>query len=158
MTTLFRGPITGAKAFAIFASFFVVIIAVNLVLAYKAVSTFSGLVVQNSYIASQTFDAERAAQEALGWTAAAAIERGAAGAELVLALTGPDARPVAGAAVSGMLRRATVQTADQPLSLAFDGTVWRAPVSDAPGRWILELTATAADGTPFRQRLALYAE
>jgi nitrogen fixation protein FixH len=158
MTTLLRGPITGPKAFAIFASFFVVIIAVNLVLAYQAVTTFSGLVVKNSYVASQTFDAERHAQEALGWTTHAAIRRGAAGSELVLTLTGPEARPVADAVVAGMLRRATMRTEDQTLAFAFDGTAWRAPVTAGPGRWVLELTATAADGTPFRQRLALVAE
>ena len=76
MTSLFRGPITGPKAFAIFSSFFVVIIAVNVVMACQAVHTFPGLEVENSYVASQTFDAERQAQEALGWTARAAIEEG----------------------------------------------------------------------------------
>ena len=48
---------------------FGVIIAVNLVMAYQAISTFPGLEVANGYVASQTFDADRKAQEALGWTA-----------------------------------------------------------------------------------------
>ncbi len=52
-------------------SAFAVIIAVNLVLAFKAVRTFPGLEVENSYVASQTFDAERTAQEALGLDAEA---------------------------------------------------------------------------------------
>ena len=154
MTSLFRGPITGPKAFAIFASFFVVIIAVNLVLAFKAVSTFPGLEVRNSYVASQTFDAERRAQAALGWTARAAVE----GGELVLALTGPDGRPVADAKLGGVFGRATVRTADQALAFAFDGSAWRAPVTAGPGQWHVALTATAADGTPFRQRLDLVLE
>ena len=74
MTSLFRGPITGPKAFAIFSSFFVVIIGVNVVMAYQAIHTFPGLEVDNSYVASQTFDAERKAQEALGWNAHAAVQ------------------------------------------------------------------------------------
>ena len=54
------------------------IIAVNLTLAFKAVTTFPGLEVKNSYVASQNFDADRAAQQALGWQVAARIEAGAA--------------------------------------------------------------------------------
>ena len=154
MTSLFRGPITGPKAFAIFSSFFVTIIAVNLVLAVQAVRTFPGLEVKNSYVASQTFDAERRAQEALGWAARAAVEEG----ELVLALLGPDGAPVRGATVEATLGRATVRTADQELALAFDGTAWRAPVRVAPGQWHLQIEAVAADGTPFRQRLDLNLE
>ena len=44
------------------------IIGVNLFLAFKAVSTFPGLEVDNSYVASQGFNERKAAQEALGWT------------------------------------------------------------------------------------------
>lgn len=154
MTSLFRGPITGPKAFAIFSSFFVVIIAVNLVLAVQAVRTFPGLEVKNSYVASQTFEAERQAQEALGWTARAEV----AGGELVLTLSGPDGAPVEGARVEAVLGRATVRTEDQRPAFAFDGTSWRASVAVAPGRWHLRLLAVAADGTPFRQRLDLLVE
>jgi nitrogen fixation protein FixH len=154
MTSLFRGPITGPKAFAIFSSFFVVIIAVNVVMAVQAVRTFPGLEVKNSYVASQTFDAERKAQEALGWTARAALE----GAELVLSLVGPDGAPVTGATVTGLLGRATVRTADQEPAFVFDGQAWRAPVTVGTGRWELQLSAVAADGTPFRQRLDLIVE
>lgn len=154
MTSLFRGPITGPKAFAIFSSFFVVIITVNVVLAVQAVRTFPGLEVANSYVASQTFDRERAAQEALGWTARAAIEAG----ELVLTLAGPDGRAVQDASVTATLGRATVRTEDQEPALLFNGRDWRAPVAVAPGRWHLQLEAVAADGTPFRQRLDLLVE
>ncbi len=64
------GEITGLKVFLIACAFFGVIIAVNILLAVKAVSTFPGLEVPNSYVASQTFDADRTAQESLGWTLA----------------------------------------------------------------------------------------
>ena len=154
MTSFFRGPITGPKAFAIFSSFFIVIIAVNVVMAYQAVHTFPGLEVENSYVASQTFDAERKAQEALGWTARAAVE----GGELVLRVTGTDGAPVQGATMNAVLGRATVETADQTLAFAFDGEAWRAPVTVARGHWELRIEAVAVDGTPFRQRLDLMVE
>lgn len=151
MNAPFRGPITAPKAFAIFSSFFVVIIAANLVLAVSAVRTFPGLEVGNSYVASQTFEAKRDAQEALGWAAAARIE----GGELILSLTGRDGGPVTGASVSAVLGRATVRGEDQAPALRFDGAAWRAPVAVATGRWHLRLAAVASDGTPFRQRLDL---
>ena len=62
------GEITGKHVLAITVSAFAVIIGVNVVMAWKAISTFPGLEVKNSYVASQTFDADRAAQQALGWT------------------------------------------------------------------------------------------
>ena len=154
MTFLFRGPITGLKAFAIFSSFFIVIIAVNVTLAVQAVRTFPGLEVRNSYVASQTFDAERKAQEALGWSAHAAL----VGSELVLTIAGPDGAPVQGTTVSATLGRATVRDFDQAPAFAFDGTAWRAPVSVGPGQWHVALEAVSPDGTPFRQRLDIRVE
>ena len=67
---------TGRHAAAIFVGAFGIIITVNLSMAYNAVWTFPGLTVKNSYIASQSFDARRAAQEALGWTAQAELDDG----------------------------------------------------------------------------------
>ena len=75
--------LTGRHVLGITVTAFAVIIGVNLVLAYKAVSTFPGLEVANGYIASQTFDAERKAQVALGWTAVPEYRDG----RLTLALT-----------------------------------------------------------------------
>jgi nitrogen fixation protein FixH len=152
MTNPFRGPITGPKALAIFSSFFVVIIGVNLVLAWQAIATFPGLEVENSYVASQNFDADRAAQEALGWHVAAAVHHG----ELQVAVTGPDGAPVEVASIAGIFGRATSVRDDQRPAFVFDGTLYRAPVVPAGGgNWNLRLEMTAADGTLFRQRLAL---
>ena len=58
-------PLTGWHVLAMFVAFFGVIIAVNLTLAWQAISTFPGLEVENSYVASQTFDADRRAQVVL---------------------------------------------------------------------------------------------
>lgn len=69
--------ITGWHAAAALVAFFGVVIAVNLTMAIFATRTFGGVVVQNSYVASQKYNgwleaAER--QRALGWTIVPAID------------------------------------------------------------------------------------
>ena len=155
MTALFRGPITGPKFFAIIASFFVVIITVNVYLAVSAVRTFPGLEVKNSYVASQTFDAEKAAQLALGWNVGAVVHKDG---ELVLSITDADGNPVEVQSVTGIFGRATSVRDDQTPKFVFDGSVYRAPVTTAAGNWNLRLEAIAQDGTPFRQRVVVIVE
>lgn len=63
---------TGWHMSAILVAFFAVVIAVNIGMARLAGSTFSGVVVENSYDASQQFDRwldEAAKEQALGWHA-----------------------------------------------------------------------------------------
>lgn len=63
---------TGWHMLGVMGAFFGVIISVNMVLAYQANMTWTGLVVKNSYVASQHFQEESEArrdQLALGWNA-----------------------------------------------------------------------------------------
>ena len=63
---------TGRHMFAILAVFFGVVIAVNFTMATFASTTFGGVVVENSYVASQHFNRwldEAAEEKALGWQA-----------------------------------------------------------------------------------------
>lgn len=63
---------TGYHAAAMIVAFFAVIFAVNMVMARFAVSTFSGTLVDNSYVASQNYNKwleESRKQQAHGWTA-----------------------------------------------------------------------------------------
>ena len=65
-------PFTGWHMTAIMVSFFGVVFAVNFGMAHLASSTFSGVVVRNSYDASQSFNRwldEAAREKALGWDA-----------------------------------------------------------------------------------------
>jgi len=121
---------------------------VNLTLAFNAVRTFPGLEVKNSYVASQSFDADRAAQEALNWTVAARLE----GQDLVLSVRqdGQALEPIIENAIFG---RATMVTADQTPAFVFDGSDFRAPVNAGAGNWNLRLRARAIDGTLFQQRV-----
>ena len=141
-------PITGAKVFAFFAIAFAVIIGVNLTLAFKAVATFPGLEVRNSYVASQNFDESRAAQEALNWEVSARVEAG----QLRLSIQ-QDGVAVAPKIISAVLGRATNVAEDQTPELTFDGRAFVAPVTLARGNWNLRLVAMADDGTIFKQRV-----
>ncbi|MEI4471039.1 FixH family protein [Frigidibacter sp. MR17.24] len=142
-------PLTGRKVLAITVSAFAVIIAVNVYMAVQAVTTFPGLEVANSYVASQTFDADRAAQQRLGWRL---THRYAAG-RLILDIRDAQGRPARVAALSALVGRKTEAREDTSPAFAFDGQAWSAPVTLAPGAWLIHLEARAADGTVFRQRL-----
>lgn len=129
---------------------FGVIISVNLTLAYNAVHSFPGLEVKNSYVASQTFDADRDAQVALGWD----VEAWTHGERLWLSFAhnGDAVEPVIEQATFG---RATSVVADQTPNFVFNGTAFEAPVDvgHGAGNWNLRLKARAADGTLFQQRI-----
>ena len=145
--------LTGRKVLAITVGAFGVIIAVNLVMAFKAISTFPGLEVRNSYVASQTFDAERAAQQALGWTLAARYDR--APGELALTFRDREGRPAAVGTLDVLVGRPTEAAEDRRPEFVLREGSFRAPVELARGKWMLHVEATAADGTPFRQRIDL---
>ena len=141
----------GIHVAGIFGIAFSVIIAVNLTLATQAVRTFPGLEVKNSYVASQSFDANRKAQLALGWDVSVEIQ----GAKMVLRFSGVDgpARPVVQKATLG---RATHVTEDQDLIFDWRGGVYTASIAPlSAGNWNLRLIARADDGTTFQRRIPL---
>ncbi|MCB5409649.1 FixH family protein [Pseudogemmobacter faecipullorum] len=138
----------GIHVLAIVGSAFAVIIAVNLTLAWKAVSTFPGLDVQNSYVASQNFDQRRAAQEALGWT----VDQHYVPGRFSLAFTDSGGAPVMVSALSVLIGRTTVATADQQPEFIWNGTGYEAALSLAPGEWMMKIQAEASDGTLFERR------
>ena len=146
--------LTGRKVFIITASAFGVIIGVNLTMAYLAVGSFPGLEVKNSYVASQSFEADRAAQEALGWQVSADIEEGL----LTIAFTGQNGSPVEVEELEATIGRATHVRDDVTPDFAYSEGTFTAPVDLASGNWNIRLVATAPDGTPFRQRIALNVE
>lgn len=150
MTKEFR--LTGRHVLAIAVSAFGVIIAVNLVLAWQAVSTFPGLEVKNSYVASQTFDAERDAQEALGWQVTPEYGDG----QLSLIIRDAAGLPAPVAELSAVVGRTTHVRDDRTPDFSYRGGIYTAPMTLDPGAWLIHLQAKAADGTPFRQRLDLY--
>ncbi|MEM8731668.1 MAG: FixH family protein [Pseudomonadota bacterium] len=141
--------LTGWHVLAIFVTGFSIIIAVNLTLAYNAVATFPGLETRNSFSASQTFQSERAAQDALGWEVSATLE----GNTLTLSID--DAiGPIVPEITSATMGRATHVYQDLSPDFRHNGVAFVAEMPDLkPGNWNLRLEARAADGTAFRQRV-----
>ena len=130
--------ITGRKFFLIFASFFGVIITVNIFMAYSAISTFPGLETRNSYVASQSFNEDRAAQLALGWDVRADVTDNT----LILSITNADGNPVIVSKLDAILGRATNVAEDMTPAFKFDGSAYLAPVDLAQRpsrrfRWLL---------------------
>ncbi|MGC1495700.1 MAG: FixH family protein [Sulfitobacter sp.] len=144
-------PLTGWHVFAMFVGAFAVIIGVNLTLAFQAVATFPGVVTKNSYISSQHFDADRAAQDALGWDVDATVTDG----RLRLSIADQSGTPVFPPQVSATLGRATHVADDMTPVFSWNGTALTAPVDVVPGYWTLWLEITAADGTAFRRRIPM---
>lgn len=136
------GRFTGWHFTAIIVAFFGVVVSVNVYMARSAVSSFGGVVVDNSYIASQNFNSWLAAgraQNALGWTVSA--QRLADG-RVAVATQGPgatanlvaEARPPLGSAAA------------RPLQFVADGKggfVSRQSLDT--GRWTLRLALTEGD-------------
>ena len=125
--------INGWHATAALVAFFGVVVTVNLVMAVFATSTFGGVVVENSYVASQKYNdwlaaAERQTQ--LGWKISTGVDEER---RVTVALDIP------GAHVQGYARHPLGREPDFPLSfVAWDGE-FRSVKPLPSGRWNVHL-------------------
>lgn len=145
--------ITGRHVLIGTVSAFGVIIAVNLFMAYQAISTFPGVEAKNTYYASQNFEAARKAQQALGWHVAEDYQDGHLTLRITEAATG---LPGAVADLQVLVGRATEAREDRLPVFVREGGAFVAPVDLAPGKWLLRIEAVARDGTAFRQQRQLF--
>lgn len=133
------GPFTGRHFAVIIVAFFSVVVAVNLVMARFASATFGGVVVENSYVASQEFNgwlADARREAALGWTARASRE-----ADGHVAVTMDGDLPK-GTTLTAVARHPLGREPDHALTfrhLPDDRFVSAQPLP--PGRWKLRLEA-----------------
>lgn len=100
-------PLTGTKVLAVLLGFFAVVMAVDGVMMYFAVSTFSGEVEAHPYERGLAYNrdiAQSREQAARDWKVDVSVARGAAGAARVTA----KARDAAGAQASGLAMTATL--------------------------------------------------
>lgn len=147
-----RKPLTGRGMLVVFVALFGIIIGVNIVMAVTAVRSFPGVEVANSYVASQAFDRDRAAQRALGWQVAPIYASG----RLSLKISDGQGLPAPVQALSVTVSRPTQKRDDVTPEMRYTGGLWVADMALDPGAWVIHLEATAPDGTLFRQRLADY--
>lgn len=150
-TTTSERRLTGWHVLGIFVGAFGVIFTVNGWLAYSAWSTFPGLEVKNSYVASQTFDDRKAAQESLGWTVGAHHKDG----QLRLSITDTAGNPVMVGGLEATVGRATHVKQDVTPDFMFNGTDYVADVPLGDGNWNIRMKALSEDGTVFQQRVVL---
>ena len=136
------GPFTGRHAAILTVLFFSVVIGVNFIMARAALKTFGGTVVENSYVASQSFNGwlhEAKREQDLGW-GAVAERRG--DNRVLVQLSGVPAGAVT---LTGEARHPLGTLVDRQLSFArqADGSFLSAQPLPA-GRWQLRLVLSAA--------------
>lgn len=141
-------PFTGRKMAAILVSFFAVVIAVNVLMARLASSTFGGVVVENSYVASQHFNGwlkEASAEQALGWKGDLARDDDG---RAVISILDSAGKPISTALVTAVAEHPLGQRPMTSLTLheTLPG-VYAAPLE--AGRWRLRVTVQA-DGKVWR--------
>ncbi len=144
-------PLTGRFVFFCFAGAFGAILAANIALAVAAIGSFPGVEVKNGYVASQSFDRERAAQVALGWSAKADYADG----RLVIRVTDRMGDPAPLADFALRIGRPTTEAFDVTPEIIESATMEAAEIDLAPGRWRLDMTATGRGGEVFRQHLVI---
>ena len=133
---------TGWHMLAVMLAFFGTIIAVNFTMAYLATSTWSGLVVKNTYVASQQFNGKTAAiREMLATGIAGELSVDAKGMRYRLTL--PENTSVVADSVTAHFKRpvGTAQDFELQLIPAGDG-IYLADRAIIPGSWIVEMQAT----------------
>ena len=139
---------TGRHMAAILVAFFGVVIVVNLVNARYASSTFGGVVVENSYVASQGFNRwldEAKNEQALGWDA---VTTWRPDGRVIVAVRGAPA----GTVLKAMARHPLGRLPDR--ALTFDRTAngqYLSRQALPEGRWDVRLTL-AADGHVWRRQ------
>ncbi|TCZ63012.1 FixH family protein [Roseicella aquatilis] len=127
-----------------FAGGLLLVVAVNGVLIFTAVGSFTGVTVGKSYDKGRAYNhvlAEAARQDALGWVPEVAL----AGGVLRVQVRDREGQPVQGR-LEGVLRR-PVEGAEVAVAPAVAGPgLWVAPVELRAGQWDARLRLTAGDG------------
>ncbi|MER8847231.1 FixH family protein [Mesorhizobium australicum] len=149
-TTRKSREFTGRHMLAIILAFFGVVIAVNLTMATLANTSWTGLVVENTYVASQQFNRkaeEGRAQAALGWTGKLTI----AGGEVRYSLTDAAGKPVSLHGVKVLFRHPAYEKEDESIKLALaSGQEFAAQHMPRDGVWIVEIDADAGLARSYR--------
>ncbi len=135
---------TGRHMLMIMIAFFGVIIAVNLTMATLANTSWTGLVVKNSYVESQKFNGvlqSSRQQDALNWKGTLS----STGEGLQFELRKPGGEFVVARNVTMILRRPATEVLDKKyvLDRLGEGTYGR-DLKPAPGAWTAEINAELA--------------
>ena len=130
--------LNGYHVTAMFVAFFAIVIAVNLLMAHFATSTFGGALAENGYVASQDYNrfiADSEAQAKLGWDVVATEEN----AHLYVTVTGVRDPRLSVLAEHPLGRKESMALAMLPVGEGTYRSVERLP----EGRWKLRIELTA---------------
>lgn len=138
---------TGKHMLIIMIVFFAVIVGVNFTMATLASRSWTGLVVKNSYVASQGYNDELAAsdrQKVSGWQSTLYYQDDV----LQITVVDRDGRSVLVETAEVMIGRPAFEQQDQRLAMTLhnDGSA-TAGINLAPGIWAVEFVAESRHGT-----------
>jgi nitrogen fixation protein FixH len=142
---------TGRQMLYVMLAFFGTVITVNMTMAVLAQTSWTGLVVENTYVASQEFNRkaeEGREQAALGWTGTLTI----AGGAVQYILTDASGASVAPRSVTAIFRHPAYEQQDRVISLSrmANGT-FESKETVRNGVWIVETDADVGRQRPYRQ-------
>ena len=150
-------PFTGWHMLGVMVLFFGTIITVNLIMAWNASHSWSGLVVQNTYVASQQFNGkvkEAKAFVADGLDGKLSVENEA----LRYTLTRRGNPEMTADKVVAVLKRPVEEHEDVTVEMAHQGEgVFVAATALKRGQWIADITATKGDTVVYRQAIRFMA-
>lgn len=141
---------TGRHMLFAMLAFFGVIVGVNFTMAWFARTSWTGFVVQNSYVASQQFNekmAETRAQKALGWTGQFSLKDGTIG----YTITDAGGAPVPLKAVAVTFKRPVDDSEDHTVVLTDGRDGLEGTDALADGVWLVDVSADAALPNPYRE-------
>lgn len=147
---------TGWHMLAVVCSFFAVVIAANLTMALFATGSWTGLVVKNSYVASQQFNEQlmnARAQDELGWKSEIAYAAG----QIRFTVHKKEGAGLSGAQVTAKLTRPVGIEQDHTITMIENRPgIYQHDGVLAPGVWNVEVLAQVKAGTDYRQIFRLH--
>lgn len=132
---------TGWHMLVVMVLFFGTIVSVNLTMAYFATSSWSGLLVQNTYVASQKFDDDVAQNREMlerGWVSDLTMD----GSTITYSLADGTGQPVFADTVTASVYRPVGVLDDQSVTMTQSGEgTYSAALAVDPGQWIARISA-----------------
>ena len=148
-------PFTGGHMLAVVFLFFGVIVAVNVAMAVVATGTFPGLVVHNSYVASQEYNellASARAQAETGWRMEIAAPAGIVAVRF-LNRQGEQERDLVVTAVAG---RPSSTREDRAIDLYPEAGAYRSAEALPPGVWDVFVEAWHDGALAYQERRRVF--
>lgn len=149
---------TGRHMLIIMLCFFGVIISVNGYMAYVAMTSWTGLLARNGYVASQDFNgllAEQKRQEEMGYKSE--LRYGTQG--IVLVMRDRADQPLTGLKVNLLVGRPAHENDDQKLMLS-EGKpgIYGKSLQLAAGQWNVDINVVDASSRRYHRPVLLYVE